>query len=779
MPTGLSTLAQPKELPVSLPPDSGSLKLSYAPGFYASTIGLKVGNYRGQLYYTTDGRVPDVHAPLYKDRIVVDQSMALRFREKRPEGWSDTVYTATYFVDFLTDFMVVSLTTDPHHIWDPQTGIYPGSFDFNEEGEMIRVGNSWNKWERPVHVELFESDKHLVLSQGAALRMFGGVTRGYMEKSLRVVARKRHGPKRFYYPVFPERSYGEYKSLVLRTSGQDYCRTRFLDALSTRLVKGLGIDVQAYRPSILFVNGQYWGIYNLRERIDQHLVENLHDADEDITDILQGYKVVDHGSEHEYEQMLLFVKRHPLEVDSNYQGLSQMMDMRNYMNYKLTQIYLNNADSRGNIRYWRAGNLDGRFRWVLYDTDFGFGRSIYPQDNYLADCLDPKGDKWYNPRWSTFLLRMLVRNTEFRNAFINQAAHLLNTNFHRDTVINKINYFHDMLAHEMPRHFNRRIGTIERWELEVERLRRFADIRPRYMRKHFAEVFDLQGNYYLSVETNAKGRSGVLLHGNVMSTQNYGGMYFKNIPMYIEARDGLFQVFDHWEYKNITVKDARGPVIRFLPTADSIHVKAVFKPRPVSKWEGRVLINELDPTGRKGTAGDWLELYNRSDSDADLSGWIISDGANQYRIANGLVLKAHSYHVFCADTHAFDIYRPDTIKRSGNLGFGIDRNGEPVVLIDSERKLADLVMYRDSLFGVRYPDSAFVLALRAPFLDNSLPGSWEVEYRGGTPGRNNGYAQAYRQGWHDLFQGLLFFLLFVNIFVIIKTIRDLLDSPEI
>jgi hypothetical protein len=192
-----------------------------------------------------------------------------------------------------------------------------------------------------------------------------------------------------------------------------------------------------------------------------------------------------------------------------------------------------------------------------------------------------------------------------------------------------------------------------------------------------------------------------------------------------------------------------------------------------------VLINEVDPTGRKGTAGDWLELYNRSDSDADLSGWIISDGANQYRIPDGLVLKAHSYHVFCTDTHAFDTYRPDTVRRCGNLGFGIDRNGEPVALIDHQRKLVDLVMYRDSLFGVRYPDSAFVLALRAPFLDNSLPGSWEVEYRGGTPGKHNGYAQPFRKAWQDSLYLLLFFLLFVNTFVIIKTIRDLLDSPEI
>ena len=219
----------------------------------------------------------------------------------------------------------------------------------------------------------------------------------YPEKSLRFIARDIYGNSRFNADIFNS---GEkpYKQFILRHSGNDYLKTRFKDVLSTTIEKS-DIDVQENNPAHLFVNSEYWGVYNIREKINEFYIDNHYNCGTEGVDMLQAYNFVEEGSGEKYDALLQYVDENSLRDSKHYNQIKKMMDVENFANYWIHQIYFGNTDARGNIRFWRSDSLDGKFRWILYDTDLGWG-------NYnsllLEDFTSPVKTKWYNPTWSTF-----------------------------------------------------------------------------------------------------------------------------------------------------------------------------------------------------------------------------------------------------------------------------------------------------------------------------------------------------------------------------------------
>ena len=134
-------------------------------------------------------------------------------------------------------------------------------------------------------------------------------------------------------------------------------------------------------------------------------------------DILQGYKTVDEGSSGDYQDLLNFLKKNSLSDQKNYQYIKQKMDVRNFINFWIHQIFYANHDVRGNIRFWKSDSLDNKFRWIVYDTDLGFGPNRVNKD-LLKDFTSSRMTDWYNPNWATFLLRNLLESNEFKKDFI-------------------------------------------------------------------------------------------------------------------------------------------------------------------------------------------------------------------------------------------------------------------------------------------------------------------------------------------------------------------------
>ena len=230
-----------------------------------------------------------------------------------------------------------------------------------------------------------------------------------------------------------------------------------------------------------------------------------------------------------------------------YEKAKIMLDIRNYINYRVFQIYLNNRDSRGNIRYWNSKDLDGKFRMILYDTDLSFGTA---SRKYLVKCLSSKRTDWFNPEWSTFYLRKLMQNDQFKNDFINQMAHLMNTAIHRDTIIAAVYKLEGIYKDELPRngkllppHLKRVPLTEKEWLEKVDHFRMYAKLRHRHLRPEMVKLLAPKGMYTLKL---AGDTGSIIVNGNYPIKLPFEGIYYKSIPLPIKAVESEEWQFIKW-----------------------------------------------------------------------------------------------------------------------------------------------------------------------------------------------------------------------------------------
>jgi hypothetical protein len=460
------------------------------------------------------------------------------------------------------------------------------------------------EWERPLHLTVFEPDGALALAQDAGARIHGGWTRNLPQKSLRLYARAKHGEGVFKHPIFPNRPVEEFKRLVLRNSGNDNGQTMFRDAMMQRLVEHLPIDTQDYRPAVVYLNGNYWGIHNFRERQDNHYLAGRYGLEPGEIDIL-GYDpnsrhhVIEGDAVH-FDQTLDDLTRNNPADPVHYEHLRTRIDTDNFIDYNLSQIYFNNTDWPGNNnRWWRkqtsgydpyaAPGHDGRWRWMLFDTDFGFGHSGGHTNNTLAHAttLSIGRTAWPNPEWSTLLLRRLLENTSFRNDFINRYCDLLNTAFLPERVVDVIDGMAAVIEPEMPRHISRwgRPLTMPDWRFQVDVMRNFARNRPGPAREHLRSHFSLGADRRLTLDVSDTRAGHVRVNQTPISPLTPGvnatapypwtGRYFGGVPLRLTAVAAPGYRFSHWQVPG--VGGLTSPLIPQLVLSSDMTVTAVFE----------------------------------------------------------------------------------------------------------------------------------------------------------------------------------------------------------
>src|SRR5690625_703102 len=300
------------------------------------------------------------------------------------EGYDPLYLTHTYFV-FPEErdkhaFPVISIVGEEDSFFGDRNGIYvPGN---NYREGRYNTGNYYQRgrnWEREISFEFFEVNGERAIAQNAGVRIHGGTSRRYAHKSLRIYARSDYGESYLNHQIFPDLPFDSYKRLILRPSSQDQGHTMFKDAFAQHLVSHLNFDTQASRPSVVYINGEYWGIHNIRERFDDRYLERTYDVSRDEIDHLEDQHDVREGSNRHYRQMIDFVESNDLSVESNMERVKTMMDTESYLDYFSSQIYYVNFDwPHKNIQFWRSQTdyiphappgLDGRWRWMMFDMD--------------------------------------------------------------------------------------------------------------------------------------------------------------------------------------------------------------------------------------------------------------------------------------------------------------------------------------------------------------------------------------------------------------------------
>ncbi|NOQ72306.1 MAG: hypothetical protein GQ574_09920 [Crocinitomix sp.] len=661
------------------------------------------------IYYTLDGSRPSSGASRYKKPIEVKTVNVIRAVAYKDGKRSETV-TQSYFCDREYTLPIVSIATNPGNLWDYSTGIYVKGCCADTIEPYVGA-NFWRDWEKHANIEMYETDGELCFNQGVGINLFGGFSRMLPQKSLAVFAREKYGEKRIKYPIFPERDFKKYKSFIIRNSGGDFRRTHFRDAFMTQLAASTGVAIQAYRPAIVFLNGEYWGIQNLREKISEHYLKSNFGVDKDNVDILRHNGVKRHGFSANYKKLLRFLRTQDMSIDSTVAELRTFMDVEDYLRYNIAETYSDNRDAGGNIRYWRERNDSAKWRWVLYDLDLGLGNNAYTgyKRNTVKKFTSANYEAWPDPAWSTFIIRKLLENENVKNQYINTFADHLNTVYSSETALALIDEMHGNLAAEMPYHVDKWKTTIKNWNFHVDVVREFVRERPAYLRKFIIEKFELKGLIDVTIKYPGDEVAKVTFN-SLKIKEDFVGIYFQDVPVTITVEPKHDYNFIGWEGR-----DEKTPSITVNSSSD-ILLEPLFEPKERSVLKDSIIFNEITVYQAEGdTSQDWIELYNHSGSSVDLSGWkwTKSSFKKGFVLPENTLIAANDYLILARNKANYGAYyNTDTVAVIGDFEFGLSKKGEHIKLYDQEGLIVDSLTYSfddwdtTATFNLVHPDSA-------------------------------------------------------------------------
>src|SRR4030042_3352612 len=353
----------------------------------------------GPIRYTLDGSVPTSESPVYSSPLSIPSTSVFRSRIFRPGLIPGPVATQSYFIneDFETrNLPVISIATDPANFWDPLRGIYVQ--DYKPE------------WEVPVNVELFENNgsDRAAFNERAGAKINGLYAWKLPQKMMGVYFRKQYGSTALGYHLLFDKDRVSFKTFALRASGSDWSYTMFRDGLMQQAVDyNMDIDFIGFRPGVVYVNGEYMGIHNMREKVDKDYIVKNHSIPGDSIDMVENEEYAEAGDLEAYKEFKALYSR-DLSVQSNYDEVAAAMDIENFTDMIITQIYSRNTSISHNVMAWKPRGT-GKWKWVLTDLDRGF---FNPDERNIFFYLDQ--EEW--PFASLF------KNAGYKNYFTTRLA---------------------------------------------------------------------------------------------------------------------------------------------------------------------------------------------------------------------------------------------------------------------------------------------------------------------------------------------------------------------
>ncbi len=486
-------------------PGSANLVPGVAPiasipsGQYDGVDTLKVEFFAGggDIYYTTDGSAPSKSSKKYKEAFLLTKTTVIRTISVRDGVQNSPVTSWTYLVNEGHTLDVVSLVSSPDGLFSTGSGIYS-----NGPHRLLPVGqasgdgipypylaaNYWRKWVRQANLAyLPKHGQGFSIDCGASI--FGGYSRINAKKSLKFKFKKIYGAPKLHYKVFENRDFSTYECLVMRTGGQDVYGTLIKDDLASYLMDPL-IDVMATKPAVFYINGQYYGIYFMREKVNKHFIAAHYGIPSDDIDIIQGNQALENGSIKDWNSFFAYMKSHDLSKPECYEYVKEHMDVQSYVDWIIAETYIGNRDA-GNVRVFRSPNLDNKWHWLLYDVDMGFNATR--SDGYLI-YYKPTPQKLH----ATDFIRALAKNKDFRALFLERLEYQMTYIWSKENVNAAIDMFVEQIDSEVERNQKRWTGTYQGWEGRIQGLRDYANGRQEYLKEQFGSNALLKSLFYMS-----------------------------------------------------------------------------------------------------------------------------------------------------------------------------------------------------------------------------------------------------------------------------------------
>lgn len=498
---------------------------SVTPGIYDNAVTVAITAGEGEtIRYTTDCTTPNASSEVYSGELSISKNSVIRAAAFRDGYLSGDVATATYL--FRSDGVnhalpVVTLVTDPDNLWNSKTGIYATGDKFDPDAasyaDTLQSATYYQAkfateeqvdtiWEKPAAFSLFDDNGKQVFTQNVGIRIAGSFGRGRAQKGFNVIARKEYGKGSMEYPFFENRPYTEYKAVVLRAGAQDQNRSKIRDELASGLLEGTDINIlyQAYRPTVLYLNGEYWGVYFMKEKRNRFFVAQ-HENTENNVDLAigKGFKQRTYGDNSDWVSLYEYATSHDLSSAEAYNYVAERMDVDSFRDYMIAEIYNGNTDTY-NFQYYRLKG--GKWKFIFYDFCWGFQS---PGHETLAFRMG----KTPSDVCSAKLFAAMLQNKGWRDSFCRRFAELLNTAFAPERVSALIEELYGYVEPEIKRErekFNKdtfmgvkqpntNLGTYEGFQSEISKLKDFAQRRPEELKRQLQSNLGLSDSYMKEV----------------------------------------------------------------------------------------------------------------------------------------------------------------------------------------------------------------------------------------------------------------------------------------
>lgn len=649
--------------------------------------GLKTGNVSLQLScatagatirYTTDGSEPTETSNIYNSTIYINDNTNIRAKAYANGMLPSAIATHSYIYADKdhngcggVTVPVVSITVDDRYFNDNQIGMMvQGSNGIRGEKTCTMMNANYNNdWQRPVNFEYFVNGQQ-VLSQELEATVEGGCSRTYAVKSISLKASKKTGDNLVNYHFFKQKPDLYHQTIYLRNGGQGADagfnfggfgnfgggmfgpgqggpgqgqqqtqktdKVKFRDALMQAYCTNMNIDYQAYQPVAYYINGQYTGLMGLMERTSASYVEANYGVKEEDLDMVtlsdQMGIGISKGTLDAYNELISYVESTDNTSEQFYAGACKRMDMGEYLDYQVFQQFICNADWPGNnTKIWRERKDGSRFRWIVFDTDYGCGHdnALNSQTNMITYCRGEGKTQWGNEKpWMTILFRHLSNNPEFAKKFTTNYLIHLSTTFTE----NRIRAVYDSLTSLVEAEY---CADMNKSAKEAANsMLTFLLERPANILQHLQQFAESDPAVEFQLKSNVQGARFTI---NGIPVNGFNGKYLARFTTDFKAYPPTGYKFDHWEIQGeFDETNKTSNCISNLPgelsgsLTSTCTITAVFTP---ANYDYTLVINELCASSDKNSGNadeygkypDWIEVYNYGEAPIDLAGLYFSN----------------------------------------------------------------------------------------------------------------------------------------------------------
>jgi CotH protein/chitobiase/beta-hexosaminidase-like protein/lamin tail-like protein len=709
--------------------------------------------------FTTDGSEPTAASTAYSSPLLISSTTGLRARAFYSDRDPSHVTSASYFFDIIADrtIPVMNLIIDPDDLFDPATGIHANP---SQRGMA---------WERPVHAVITSTDGSVIHEVEAGIRIHGGTTRGADKKSFRLYMRSIYGPRDWSLSWLERSDADAVEQLVLRAGGNEvFTNTRTeITYLRDQTMRDLLADSGHVAADgffvALYLNGEYWGLYNVTERITNDLMEEIHGGED--WDIVKGswewsvkyFTEAPDGDLLAWNEFLAWHESHDLATGPDFAELQARIDYPNFMDWFSLNIACQNEDWPHNnwIAARRRGDPTARWTFHEWDAEWPLGHRpegwtsdtlVWAQgDNYH---LSPSHNGTIAPLCQLFNgndldpgrttdINGVLDHSQGRLDFIQAMEDMLNFTLNPDRAIGEWDVLAELIETEIPREAQRWTPSsaateIAQWWTSIQNVRDFFTYRPAVMRGLMIAEFGLAGTREIAFQAAGGGSGRLEVNGRVVDLP-WTGIFFDGSDIDLSAIADPGSLFSGWSGG---ISGVAPDLIHTTTVGPTSTVTLTFATDASGPQPNDVIFNELwindDSTVYPIVGmieGDWIELLVARPG-VDLRGWRLTN--NRTVAEHGTVDDGEGSLIFPDDSGLASLARGTivlvvtSVNVTNEASFptdDLDPSDGRVVLYRGNGNLDDTT---DPGFSLRPDDEA--LALLAPGSSASFADDITVDF---------------------------------------------------